>query len=122
MNTPDALPILGDRIQLQQIILNLVVNGMDAMKDTPIEERIIGIRTSRVDNFAQLSVSDNGPGVPEDKSKEVFEPFFTSKAAGMGMGLSIARTIIEAHNGTISAHNQANGGAEFRTRLPLRGS
>ena len=97
--TPDALPILGDRIQLQQVILNLVVNGIDAMKDTPSENRIISIRTSRVENFAQLSVSDRGSGIPEDKLKEVFEPFFTSKAEGMGMGLSIARTIIEAHHG-----------------------
>ena len=98
--TPDALPILGDRIQLQQVILNLVMNGIDAMKDTPSENRIISIRTSRVENFAELSVSDRGPGIPEDKLKEVFEPFFTSKAEGMGMGLSIARTIIEAHNGS----------------------
>ena len=97
--TPEALPILGDRIQLQQVILNLVVNGIDAMRDTPSENRIISIRTSRVENFAQLSVSDRGSGIPEDKLKEVFEPFFTSKAEGMGMGLSIARTIIEAHNG-----------------------
>ena len=70
------------------------------MKDTPSENRIISIRTSRVENFAQLSVSDRGLGIPEDKLKEVFEPFFTSKAEGMGMGLSIARTIIEAHMGT----------------------
>ena len=117
--TPDALPILGDRIQLQQVILNLVVNGIDAMKDTPSENRIISIRTSRVENFAQLSVSDRGPGIPEDKLKEVFEPFFTSKAEGMGMGLSIARTIIEAHNGLISAKNRDHGGASFRIRLPL---
>ena len=117
--TPDALPILGDRIQLQQVILNLVVNGIDAMKDTPSENRIISIRTSRVENFAQLSVSDRGPGIPEDKLKEVFEPFFTSKAEGMGMGLSIARTIIEAHHGLISAKNRDHGGATFRIRLPL---
>ena len=117
--TPDALPILGDRIQLQQVILNLVVNGIDAMKDTPAENRIISIRTSRVENFAQLSVSDRGPGIPEDKLKEVFEPFFTSKAEGMGMGLSIARTIVEAHNGLISAKNRDHGGATFRIRLPL---
>ena len=84
--TPDALPILGDRIQLQQVILNLVVNGIDAMKDTPSENRIISIRTSRVENFAQLSVSDRGPGIPEDKLKEVFEPFFTSKARRHGHG------------------------------------
>ena len=118
--TPDALPILGDRIQLQQVILNLVVNGIDAMKDTPTENRIISIRTSRVEEFAELSVSDRGPGIPEDKLKEVFEPFFTSKAEGMGMGLSIARTIIEAHNGLIWAKNRDHGGASFRIRLPLR--
>jgi C4-dicarboxylate-specific signal transduction histidine kinase len=117
--TQNALPILGDRIQIQQVILNLVVNGFDAMKDTPTENRIISIRTSRVENFAQLSVSDRGPGIPEDKLKEIFEPFFTSKAGGMGMGLSIARTIIEAHHGLISAKNRDHGGATFRIRLPL---
>jgi signal transduction histidine kinase len=117
--TPTALPIRGDRIQLQQVILNLVVNGIDAMKDTPVENRIIRIRTSRVEKFAELSVSDRGPGIPEDKLKEVFEPFFTSKAEGMGMGLSIARTIVEAHNGVIWAQNRDHGGASFRIKLPL---
>ena len=117
--TPDALPMLGDRIQLQQVILNLVVNAIDAMADMPSENRIISIRTSRVEDFAELSVSDRGSGIPEDKLKEVFEPFYTSKAEGMGMGLSIARTIIEAHNGLISARNQVHGGASFRIRLPL---
>jgi signal transduction histidine kinase len=117
--TPNALPILGDRIQLQQVILNLVVNGIDAVRDTPSDNRIISVRTSHVDNFAQLSVSDRGPGIPENKLKEVFEPFFTSKAEGMGMGLSIARTIIEAHNGLIWAKNRDHGGATFRIRLPL---
>ena len=116
---PDALPVLGDRIQLQQVILNLVVNGIDAMRDTRSEEHIIGIRTSRVENFAELSVSDRGPGIPEDNLKEVFEPFFTSKAEGMGMGLSIARTIVEAHHGRISAENRRDGGAIFLIRLPL---
>ena len=119
---PDALPVLGDRIQLQQVILNLVVNGIDAMRDTRSEEHIIGIRTSRVENFAELSVSDRGPGIPEDNLKEVFEPFFTSKAEGMGMGLSIARTIVEAHHGRISAENRRDGGAIFLIRLPLSGT
>jgi signal transduction histidine kinase len=117
--TPDALPILGDRIQLQQVILNLVVNGIDAMKDTSSENRTISISTSRVENVAQLSVSDRGSGIPDDKLKEIFAPFFTSKAEGMGMGLSITRTIIEAHQGQISAKNRNHGGATFRFRLPL---
>ena len=117
--TPNALPILGDPIQLQQVILNLVVNGIDAMTETPSENRIITIRTSRVEKFAQLSVSDRGTGIPEDKLKEVFEPFFTSKEAGMGMGLSIARTIIEAHRGLIWAKIRDHGGTAFRIKLPL---
>ena len=117
--TPKALPILGDRIQLQQVILNLVVNGIDAMNETPSENRTISIRTSRVEEFAELSVSDRGPGIPEDKLEEVFEPFFTTKTEGMGMGLSITRTIIEAHDGLICAKNRDHGGASFRIRLPL---
>jgi len=117
--TSEALPILGDRIQLQQVVLNLVMNGIEAMRDTSSENRIISIRTSRVENFAQLSVSDRGSGIPDEKLNAIFEPFFTSKAEGMGMGLSIARTIIEAHNGQISAKNRDHGGATFRIKLPL---
>jgi signal transduction histidine kinase len=89
------------------------------MKDTADENRIISIRTARIDKFVELSVSDRGSGIPEDKLKEVFEPFFSSKAGGMGMGLSIARTIVEAHNGQIWAKNRDHGGASFRIRLPL---
>jgi signal transduction histidine kinase len=99
--TPLALPIIGDRIQLQQVILDLVVNAIEAMADTPRENRKISIHTSRADDFAELTVSDSGPGIPADRLKEVFEPFFSSKAQGMGMGLSIGRTIVEAHNGRI---------------------
>ena len=82
----DALPILGDHIQLQQVILNLVVNGIDAMKDTPSENRIINLRTSRVGEFAELSVSDRGSGIPEEQLKTVFEPFFTNKAGAWAWG------------------------------------
>ena len=67
-----------------------------------------------------MSVADTGPGIPPDRLKEVFQPFVTTKSSGMGMGLSIARTIVEAHRGTITADNQADGGAVFRVRLPLR--
>ena len=69
---PNALPILGDRIQLQQVILNIIVNAIDAMKDTPLENRTISIRTSRREKFAELSVSDRGPGIPDDKLKRGF--------------------------------------------------
>ena len=117
--TQNELPILGDLIQLQQVILNLVVNGIDAMGDRVAENRVIRIRTARAEKFAELSVSDRGPGIPEDKLEAIFEPFYTSKAEGMGMGLSIARTIIEAHRGQISASNRIHGGASFRVRLPL---
>jgi signal transduction histidine kinase len=117
--TPALLPILGDRIQLQQVILNLIVNAMDAMANMPVAERQIRVSTTLVDDFAEVAVFDDGPGVPGDKLKEVFEPFFTTKKSGMGMGLSIARTIVEAHEGQMSVENQPSGGAAFRFRLPL---
>ena len=119
---PSSLPISGDQVQLQQVILNLIVNAMDAMSNIPASGRQLAIWTALRDEFAEVAISDAGPGIPPDKLSDVFEPFFTTKAHGMGMGLSIARTIIEAHNGTISAHNQAKGGALFRVRLPLRKS
>ena len=119
MITPAALPVLGDRIQLQQVILNLVVNGVEAMKDTSGQNRILSIRTSRVGHLTELSVSDRGHGIPEDQLKTVFDPFVTSKPEGMGMGLSIARTIVEAHRGQIWAKNRDHGGATFRIKLPL---
>jgi C4-dicarboxylate-specific signal transduction histidine kinase len=117
--TPEPLPIRGDPIQLQQVVLNLIVNAADAMSEIPRAERKVTIRTTRIRDLAEVSVSDAGPGIPPDKLKEVFEPFFTTKAHGMGMGLSIARTIIEAHGGHIVAENQANGGALFRITLLL---
>ena len=116
---PAPLPIVGVRIQLQQVILNLVVNAIDAMSGTSGENRIVSLRTSRVENFAELSISDRGPGIPAERLKDVFEPFFTTKAEGMGMGLSIARTLVEAHNGQISAVNAPGAGAVFRVRLPI---
>lgn len=117
--TPEPLPIVGDRIQLQQVIVNLIVNAIDAMSGMPRVECKVTIRTSRVRDLAELSISDVGPGIPPDRLRDVFEPFFTTKAHGMGMGLSIARTIVEAHGGHIVAENRGGGGAIFRITLPL---
>jgi signal transduction histidine kinase len=117
--TPEPLPIRGDPIQLQQVILNLIVNATDAMSEMPRAERKVIIRTTRVRDLAELSISDAGSGIPPDRLKDVFEPFFTTKAHGMGMGLSIVRTIVEAHGGHIVAENQLGGGAVFRVTLPL---
>jgi signal transduction histidine kinase len=116
---PTPLPINGDQVQLQQVILNLIVNAMDAMSGMPSAERRVKVSTARDGNSACLSVSDVGPGIPVDQLKQVFEPFFTTKPQGMGMGLSIARTIVEAHGGQLTAENRAGRGAMFRMRLSL---
>jgi signal transduction histidine kinase len=97
----------------------LAVNAIDAMSVIPSAQRRMSINAARDDDFAQISVSDFGPGIPLDKLKEIFEPFFTTKSQGMGMGLSIARTIVEAHGGQLSAENEVGRGATFRIRLPL---
>jgi C4-dicarboxylate-specific signal transduction histidine kinase len=113
------LPIKGDRVQLQQVLINLMTNAMDAMSQNPSAAHVISVNADRVDKFAIISVSDAGPGIPPDKLKKVFDPFFTTKSHGMGMGLSIARTIVEAHNGQLTAENKPDGGAIFHIRLPL---
>ena len=116
---PSALRVSGDRIQLQQVILNLIVNGMDAMTSFDNGQRKITSRTALMDGAVEISIADCGPGIPPDKLAAVFEPFFTTKEHGMGIGLSIARTIVEAHGGRIWAENEAGGGAVFRLKLPL---
>ena len=118
---PDPLIVKGDRVQLEQVILNLVVNAIDALAEAGTDNRRIKVRTRLVDeNTAELRVSDNGPGVRPDVLKQIFEPFFTTKQGGMGMGLAISRTIVEAHGGQLSAENRAGGGAIFRLTLPVQ--
>jgi signal transduction histidine kinase len=115
----EPLPIKGDEVQIQQVLVNLIVNAADAMSSVSRSERTVTISTARDDGFAEVSVSDAGPGIGHDKLKEVFEPFVSTKPQGMGMGLSIARTIVEAHDGLIWAESKIGGGAVFRFRFPL---
>ncbi len=114
-----SLRVSGDPVQLQQVILNLVVNGMDAMVGATNGRREVTSSTSVDETSAKISIADCGPGIPSDKLKAIFEPFFTTKGDGMGMGLSIARTIVEAHGGRIWAENHTAGGAIFHVSLPL---
>jgi signal transduction histidine kinase len=116
---PMPLPVKGNVVLLHQAILTLIVNAMDAMSDLPVDQRKLEITTVRAENSAEVFVSDTGPGIPPDKLKEIFAPFFSTKEEGMGLGLSIARTIVEAHDGQIWAENRPSGGAVFRVRLPL---
>ena len=114
------LPVRIDPVHLQQVIVNLVTNGMDAMADTPGHARGITIRTALVEGSSvEVSISDTGTGIPEEKLSDIFDTFYTSKEQGTGLGLSVARTIIETYGGKIWAENQAGGGAVFRFTLPI---
>ena len=113
------LPVKADNIQLQQVLINLIINAIDAMQHIEKSQRKIVVRTARDDVSAEVEIADTGPGILAGKFNEVFEPFYTTKPNGMGMGLSIARTIIEMHAGQISAENNAGPGALFRITLPL---
>jgi PAS domain S-box-containing protein len=116
-------PVIGDRVSLQQVLLNLIVNGMDAMAETAEAERTLTLQ-SRLngDGGVEVAVSDRGHGVPAQKLARIFDSFFTTKKEGMGLGLSIARSIIEAHRGRIWAENNPGGGASLRFTVPIAAS
>jgi len=116
----DLRPVLGDPVHLQQVLLNLIVNGMDAINGASAGDRRVSV-TAAFDepNTIEITVNDSGPGIPDDQLTHIFDPFFTTKPDGMGMGLAISRTIIEAHNGHLWAENQTQGGASFRFTLPV---
>ncbi|UFW41278.1 sensor histidine kinase [Bradyrhizobium sp. WSM471] len=111
--------VTADKVQLQQAILNLVMNAIEAVADLPEDRRRIVGRTSLAGNQAMISIADAGDGICTEKITEIFRPFFTTKAQGMGIGLSITRTIIEAHGGRVWADNAPTGGAVFHISLPL---
>jgi PAS domain S-box-containing protein len=111
----DLPAVRADRVQLQQVLMNLMVNGIEAMKEPGGE---LLIRTRAVESGLEVSVSDQGVGIPADKMDEVFSAFFTTKASGTGMGLAISRTIVESHDGKIWAEANSGLGATFHFTLP----
>lgn len=119
---PDLPEVRVDPVQLQQVILNLIRNALEAMEETPRARARVDVRTALEDNGqVSIRVVDAGPGLGEDALKRVFDPFFTTKATGMGMGLSISHSIITAHGGTLTVHNNDNGiGATFTVTLLAR--
>ena len=114
--------ITGDRVQLQQVLLNLALNGCEAMADYNSSERRLLIASQWENGAVRVSVADRGSGIPEEKMQQVFERFFTTKKEGMGLGLSVCRTIIDAHRGKIWATNDAGCGATFHFSLPIVGA
>jgi C4-dicarboxylate-specific signal transduction histidine kinase/integral membrane sensor domain MASE1 len=119
----DGFPVvvLADRVQLQQVMLNLLHNAMEAMADGRRHPTTVVVRCRSHGDMAVVSVSDSGPGLVAGKEETVFEPFYTTKKDGMGMGLSIVRSILESHGGSIRASNVERGGAIFEFTLPLAG-
>jgi signal transduction histidine kinase/sugar lactone lactonase YvrE len=113
----DLPEILGNRVQLQQVLINLIMNSLDAMRDQETERRIT-IRTRALPPFVEVRVRDTGPGLPPDELASVFEAFVTTKSSGMGVGLAISRSLVQAHGGRIEAANDPAGGAVLKFTLP----
>ncbi len=114
------LPLVwGDRIQLQQIVLNLMLNALEAMDEPTQGERRVWIRTALQDAQLRSSVTDSGKGIPPGETEAIFDPYYTSKPRGLGLGLSICRTIVKRHQGRIWAETNPEGGATFHFSLPV---
>jgi len=112
-------PVRGDRVLLEQVLMNLIHNALHAMQSQPEGQRSIMLSSLRQEQGVCVTVADTGPGIPPAQLEQVFAPFFTSKPDGLGLGLNICRTIIEAHGGHLSVQNRAVGGAAFTFTLPI---
>ena len=112
-------PVQADDVQIGQVVLNFLRNAFDALVDNPSDDRIVRIRTSAEQGVVMLSVSDNGVGLPTGQAEKVFDSFYTTKKDGLGVGLSLSRSIIEAHNGHIKAEPGGDKGATFSFTLPI---
>lgn len=113
--------VAGDRVQLQQVLLNLIMNACDAISHNDVMHRQLTVRTERIIGLdkVEVSVLDQGPGIPPDSLQKIFEPFYTTKSHGMGLGLPICRTIIKAHRGELWATNNHPNGTVFHFTLPI---
>jgi C4-dicarboxylate-specific signal transduction histidine kinase len=111
---PKQLPsVIGDKVLLEQVLLNLVVNAVQAMHNTAADLREVSIRATTQNEQVAITIADHGPGIPADMMDQVFAPFFTTKTDGLGLGLNICRTIVESHGGKLSVANHPKGGAVF---------
>jgi PAS domain S-box-containing protein len=115
---PDLPPVRAGRVEMQQVLINLVVNALDALRDLPPGQGAIGLRTRRVADGVRLEVVDNGPGVPTEWRERIFRPFCSTKAHGLGMGLAICRTIVELAHGRLGLEDAPGGGSVFFLELP----
>jgi two-component system sensor kinase FixL len=113
--------MIADGVQLQQVVLNLIRNAIDAAGDVPLPRRVRVSTGLTEDGFVQVSVEDNGTGVPEDTGERLFEPFFSTKESGIGMGLSISRSIVSRHGGRMWYQRNPEGGTTFHFTSPIRG-
>jgi len=110
--------VFGDRVQLQQVLINLVINAMDAMEDTPLAERVVSVSIQLAGKGYELIVADRGHGIPEVAGDRLFESLYTTKPHGMGLGLSIVRTIVSTHGGQVRGEPRDGGGSVFTVWLP----
>jgi len=115
---PDLPPIEADPVLLGQALLNLMRNGIDAMADTPPAKRVLTVRARRVEGQILVTVADRGGGIPSDMAPHLFEPFFTTKLEGLGVGLNICRSVVEAHRGRLWFEANPEGGTIFHLILP----
>ena len=112
-------PVLADPVMVEQVAINLIRNGMDAMTDTPLAERRLQLSTCEHDGMLVFGVADRGKGIPPDVAEKLFAPFFTTKEEGMGMGLNICRSIAELHRGRLGFESRPGGGTIFNFSLPV---
>ena len=119
---PAAAAVTGDKTQLQQVLINLLLNAFDAMKRNPVADRRVTVLTSlESPELVRVAVRDSGEGIPSEKLEAIFQPFFTTKSQGLGMGLSLSRSIVASHGGRLWAEKNASGGALFCFTLPRAG-